>query len=103
MNLANASQSDLELLTAACAPASFGRGNEDVLDENYRRAGKLDTVEFATKLEIESSKIMDAIRYGLLVGDCSMADIKVETYKLNVYGMCKLQTHTYTGIGLTSC
>ena len=94
MNLANASQADLELLTAACAPASFGRGNEDVLDENYRRAGKLNTVEFAAKLEIETSKIMDAIRYGLLVGDRSTVGMIVEMYKLNVYGTYKLQLHT---------
>ena len=94
MNLANPSQSDLKLLTEACAPATFGRNSEDILDESYRRAGKLNIVEFAAKLEIETSKVMDAIRYGLLVGDRSTVGMIVEMYKLNVYGTYKLQLHT---------
>ncbi|PGH00568.1 hypothetical protein AJ79_08171 [Helicocarpus griseus UAMH5409] len=39
---------DLEKLVGDCAPATFGRGGKDVLDPEYRRAGKLDPEAFCT-------------------------------------------------------
>jgi hypothetical protein len=39
---------DFTHLLMACQPASFGRAGEAVLDEEYRKAGKLDRSEFAT-------------------------------------------------------
>ncbi|KAJ7583235.1 hypothetical protein C8J56DRAFT_1054994 [Mycena floridula] len=47
INLSNASATELEALSQACQPASFGRGNEDVLDESYRKAGRLDATQFS--------------------------------------------------------
>jgi hypothetical protein len=42
------SSKDFEHLLKACQPASFGRVGEAVLDEQYRKAGKLDRSQFAT-------------------------------------------------------
>ena len=42
------SPKDFEHLLKACQPASFGRAGEAVLDERYRKAGKLDRSQFAT-------------------------------------------------------
>ena len=42
------SPKDFEHLLRACQPASFGRAGEAVLDEKYRKAGKLDRSQFAT-------------------------------------------------------
>ena len=42
INLASATHDELEQLTQACVPATFGVNEKDVLDETYRKAGKLD-------------------------------------------------------------
>ncbi|KAJ8453804.1 hypothetical protein ONZ45_g19562 [Pleurotus djamor] len=47
VDLLNPTDEKLELLTDACEPASFGRNHEDILDETYRKAGKLDVSDFA--------------------------------------------------------
>jgi hypothetical protein len=41
----------LEPLVASCQPATFGRNNEDILDESYRKAGKLDRSQFSLSLD----------------------------------------------------
>lgn len=38
----------LQDLLSACAPATFGLGGQDVLDETYRKAIKLPPTEFLT-------------------------------------------------------
>ncbi|KAF7300610.1 Fe2OG dioxygenase domain-containing protein [Mycena chlorophos] len=88
LNFASATDEHLEKLAAACQPASFGLGKEDVLDENYRKAGKLDCANFASSLDIASLQIIDAIRPDLLDGRDDGDDkiIRPELYKLNVYG-----------------
>lgn len=86
VDLVNASESDLERLAKACDPATFGRNHEDVLDDSYRKAGKLDETHFSTKLDVERDGFMEVIRYGLLEGMESQRPIRVELYKLNVYG-----------------
>ena len=35
-------------LLSRCQPATFGVGGKDILDETYRKAGKLDKVDFST-------------------------------------------------------
>lgn len=73
-------------LTEACSPASFGRNKEDVLDESYRKAGKLDDSFFATNFSPESSGIIDLVRSELISGSDGNKSIRCEMYKLNVYG-----------------
>jgi hypothetical protein len=85
INLSNASEADLQHLSDACQPATFGVNGEDVLDESYRKAGKMDVTDFATNFVVEDSGIMDIIRSELLEGHESNKAIKAELYKLNVY------------------
>ena len=60
---------------------------EDVLDETYRKAGNLDSEFFAPLLDPVRTDLLKIIRGYLLEGTQSMNNIKVELYKLNVYGM----------------
>lgn len=73
----------LRLLYDACDAATFGRNNEDVLDESYRKAGKLDCDKFFTR--IDSQHACNAARK-LLVNNLNDGDVRAELYKLNVYG-----------------
>lgn len=59
----NTGPSTLELgqLINACQPASFGRAGEAVLDEQYRKAGKLDKSDFATSFCPYEAGIIDVI------------------------------------------
>jgi len=76
----------LEQLTQACVPASFGVKEREVLDETYRKAGKLDPERFASLLHPAQTDLMKIIRGSLLEGTQSTESIVVELHKLNVYG-----------------
>ncbi|KAL5501796.1 hypothetical protein ACEPAH_9056 [Sanghuangporus vaninii] len=76
---------ELQHLSETCDKATFGLNQADVLDESYRKAGKLDSMHFSTKLDLEESGLMDIVRYNLLEGRDSNKPIKAELYKLNVY------------------
>lgn len=52
---------DFERLLKACQPASFGRAGEAVLDEKYRKAGKLDRSQFATNFCPYEAGIVDVV------------------------------------------
>ncbi|KAI5797383.1 hypothetical protein DFH27DRAFT_526154 [Peziza echinospora] len=76
-------------LVASCSPASFGRGNEDVLDPTYRNALRLDTDSFAINFSPEQAGIIKSIQK--ILGDDSgeiesQREVYSELYKLNVYG-----------------
>jgi hypothetical protein len=86
IDLSNASSTDLNLLSLACQPATFGLGQTDVLDENYRKALKLDTSDFSINFSLETSGLLDIVRSSLVVGYDENTKIKGELYKLNVYG-----------------
>jgi len=86
INLSNPSEADLQDLSDACQPATFGVNKEDVLDESYRKAGKMDVADFTTNFVVEDLGLMDVIRSELLEGHESNKAIKAELYKLNVYG-----------------
>jgi hypothetical protein len=80
-----ATEQQLAVLAAACQPATFGVAKNNVLDESYRKAGKMDASEFAVQFSPTSSGIMEGIRNSLFGGRPNES-IKVELYKLNVYG-----------------
>ena len=86
INFASATSKDLGLLTAACDPATFGRGKEDVYDESYRKAVKMDAADFAVKFDPVASGLIRTIEDKLLQGETEKMRIKAEQYKLNVYG-----------------
>lgn len=60
-NANGVSDGELEQLLLACQPAFSGRGSEAVLDEKYRKAGKLDRTEFATTFCPYEAGIIDVV------------------------------------------
>jgi hypothetical protein len=86
INLASATYDELEQLTQACVPASFGVKEKEVLDESYRKAGKLDPERFASLIYPAQTNLIKIIRGSLLEGTQSTESIVVELHKLNVYG-----------------
>ncbi|XP_055334166.1 uncharacterized protein LOC129585490 [Paramacrobiotus metropolitanus] len=84
--LHTATDAELELLARACAAATFGINHQDVFDETYRKAGKMDTEQFASKLDLESAGILTRIKNDLLDRSNYGRPVKCELYKLNVYG-----------------
>ena len=86
INFASATPEDLDLLVAACDPATFGRGNEDVHDESYRKAVKMDASNFSVQLDLAGSGLMRIIEDQLLQSETENKYIRAELYKLNVYG-----------------
>ena len=78
---------DLKRLADNCDHATFGRNQEDVHDETYRSAGKLDRAHFLLGFDPERSGVMEAVKEVLLEGyDKATTAIRCELYKLNVYG-----------------
>ena len=82
-------------LLVDCQPATFGRGGDDVLDESYRKAGKLDSTQFSSSFNIYESGILDEVARWLLPGSLTPTktgqpdnqancSISAELYKLNV-------------------
>ena len=101
IDFSNATGPQLELLFQACDPATFGVDKKDVIDESYRKAGKIDVANFATKFNVERSGILELIRNELLEGGGAKKGINVELYKLNVYGEHLTFTHIFYGHSLT--
>lgn len=60
------SNTRLRQLVADCEPAGFGRGQEDVMDLEYRRAGKLETHQFATSFHPADFGIVERVEQVLL-------------------------------------
>ena len=85
LDLLSATEEELEDLSNACDPARFGLNQESVLDETYRKAGKLDLDNFALNLSPEQLGFSDIIRKALLTPEWK--DIVFERYKINVYGV----------------
>ncbi|KAG5653001.1 hypothetical protein H0H81_002754 [Sphagnurus paluster] len=85
LDLSQATMDDLQILTEACEPATFGLGQRDVLDEDYRKAGKMDRSNFLVSLDVAHLGIVDRVRAQLLEGDDEKYYVKAELYKLNVY------------------
>ncbi|KAJ6544292.1 hypothetical protein B0H19DRAFT_1212520 [Mycena capillaripes] len=87
LDLAKATPEQLGALSEACQKATFGRNQEDVLDETYRKAGQMSGKDFKTGFNLEKSGILDGVYTHLLeVFDESGKRIDAELYKLNVYG-----------------
>jgi hypothetical protein len=83
-----ADSSECETLSKACQPATFGMNNKDVLDENYRKAGKMDRSRFAISFDGAIGASLEKAGKQLLVpiDYPKVKDLEVELYKLNVYG-----------------
>jgi hypothetical protein len=84
---------NLRRLVADCAPASFGRGQQDVMDPEYRRAGKLDRSRFTTDFCPDECGIVRLAEQYLLPNFSTTLEnqlpfrrLKAQLYKLNVGG-----------------
>ncbi|KAI0345626.1 hypothetical protein BDW22DRAFT_1353163 [Trametopsis cervina] len=86
VDFSNPSEDDLKALAEACDPATFGRADQDVYDESYRKAGKLNATHFAINFHPGPAGLLDEIRDVLLEGYNFDTEITAELYKLNVYG-----------------
>lgn len=84
LNFNRVTESQLAALSQACQPASFGVSQKDVLDESYRKAGKMEPSAFSTQFSPSSLGIVELIRAALQ--GRSAKSIRAELYKLNVYG-----------------
>ncbi|KAI1029018.1 hypothetical protein LB505_009256 [Fusarium chuoi] len=81
-------QAGFTTLLADCQPATFGIGSQEVLDEEYRKAGKMNTEDFCTNFNPYEHGIVDTINQVLAqasVTDARGLGVKAELYKLNVY------------------
>ena len=71
-----------------CQPASFGRGGEDVMDETYRKARKLDEAAFCTNFDPYALGIVETAAQALVLNNRMQKNethgIQAEFYKLNV-------------------
>ncbi|TFK61149.1 hypothetical protein BDN72DRAFT_477667, partial [Pluteus cervinus] len=85
LDFSSVTEDRLNDLSAACAPASFGHGQQTVYDETYRKARKLDTDRFSALVDIHSSGIAQHVSNELLEGENSKRVLRFELYKLNVY------------------
>ena len=74
----------LKDLIEACSPATFGQGEANVYDKNYRDAVALEHSMFMTNFELCSSSILQKIQ-SLLLPNESVHTIRAEPYKLNIY------------------
>ncbi|CAA7263501.1 unnamed protein product [Cyclocybe aegerita] len=86
IDFANATDKQLKKLANACQPATFGLGQKDVLDESYRKAGKMDAAAFATHFSPLQLGVVDTIVDSLFQGHRDSKGVCAELYKLNVYG-----------------
>jgi hypothetical protein len=87
IDFASATPEELDQLIAQCEPATFGRGKEDVYDETYRKAMKMDVSNFSVQLDPVGSGLIQTIETQLVPTQAEKAmSIKAEIYKLNVYG-----------------
>lgn len=72
-------------LIAACDPASFGKGGQDVFDETYRKATKLNQDDFCTDFCPYTLGMVDIINQLLVPSIDKKRSVRAELYKLNVY------------------
>ena len=88
----NVSRQTFKDLLHHCDPATFGFGGRDVLDEEYRKAAKLDASDFSTNFHPHDCGILDSIQQILLPSTIRGGQgigigpqgVRAELYKLNV-------------------
>ncbi|KAF8823584.1 hypothetical protein HHX47_DHR10000284 [Lentinula edodes] len=86
LDTANATKEQLASWISVCEPAPFGQGTETFLDKSYRKALKLNLLQFATPFDLASTIILHSIQQDLVETDTALRRmIRAEPYKLNVY------------------
>ncbi|KAG6919259.1 hypothetical protein DXG01_008055 [Tephrocybe rancida] len=69
---------ELEALAQACVPATFGGNTDDILDETYRKAGKMDVDNFPLQLNVEKLGIHHRICIQLLDAAGAKKTVRVQ-------------------------
>lgn len=84
-------QEKLRQLVADCDIATFGRGQQDVIDPEYRKAGKLNSDQFLSSFDPSAFGIIENVEQVLLPrfntdeeNSLPFRKLKAELYKLNV-------------------
>lgn len=80
-------QASLRQLIKDCQPASFGYKGENIIDDAYRKATKIDRSEFSSDFCPYELGIVDTITQVLMPNagkDIATEGVKAELYKLNV-------------------
>lgn len=70
-----------------CEPATFGRGNQEVLDEGYRVAAKMDVQKFSSDYSPYDNRVMEKVSQALAFRDGANSNyrgLRAELYKMNV-------------------
>ena len=70
------------------------------MDLSYRKAGKMDVIDFMARFDLERLGLSEFVRGQLLEGGADSKGMKTELYKLNVYGQC-LQLLTSIPVSLS--
>ncbi|KAH9919291.1 uncharacterized protein B0H18DRAFT_1196117 [Fomitopsis serialis] len=88
IDLSSTTEEGVKHLAESCDAATFGMNNRDVLDESYRKAGKLDRKHFSPVFNPASTGLLRAIETELVEANDKLESpsIRAELYKLNVYG-----------------
>jgi hypothetical protein len=86
IQVGSTTESDIQALISACQPATFGRGPENVLDETYRKAWKMDVGSFSWLFNPDSGRFVAELAQKFCPWDQLDRGIRIEAYKLNVYG-----------------
>ncbi|KAL4244530.1 hypothetical protein ABKN59_009796 [Abortiporus biennis] len=104
LDFLTATPEQLAVLSKGCDVATFGFKDQDVHDESYRKAGKLDLSCFATNFDVDDSGLLEIVEDVLLRGDKSKLRLRAELYKLNVYGQGSFfKSHKDTPRGDSMC
>jgi hypothetical protein len=88
------SQRAFAQLLEDCEPATFGLADKEVLDETYRKAGKMDEAKFSTNFSPYEHGVIDTAVQALVHSnhtDAGYHGIRAELYKLNVGPLSSLR------------
>lgn len=86
IDFGDVSEEELKRLSEISEIATFGRNQEHVLDEQYRKSRKLNVAQFNPILDVNALRLSEILHRELLPDKQHDKDIRIERYKLNVYG-----------------
>ena len=91
-----ASERAFAQLLKDCEPATFGRGDQEVYDEMYRKARKMDEAKFCTNFSPSDYGVIDTVVQALVHNnhaDGRYRGVRAELYSLNVGPSSSMQSH----------
>ncbi|KAF9474003.1 hypothetical protein BDN70DRAFT_997337 [Pholiota conissans] len=90
IDFSNPTEAQLKALASACSPTSSGKNKKTA----NAKSGSMDPTAFCTHFSPWDSGVFQTVVDSLLKNEGSIKDVKVELYKLDVYGPgASLKTH----------